>query len=237
MNHLQVIYVAAASPPNRGGGANAATRGPHAAASIWQRPLDRACALCHRSWRTAAWAANTVRNDSLRGFGLLIAYVLPGFTVLLGLATVFDPVRVWLLGADSAQLTVGGVLYITAASVTIGMILNAIRWAVFDTLHHATGVTKPSWDDARLADRLPAFERLVEDHFRYYQFYANTALASLIAFAAWRSSAFYPPALSPWAEMGLAVLEFTLVAASRDALKRYYRRTSALLVSRRRRSS
>lgn len=189
--------------------------------------VDECRRLCHRWWATLTTTYSSVQNTSLRGFGLLIAYVLPGFTVLLGLATLSETLRLWLVGPESSTLAVGGVLYVTAASILVGMVLNALRWVILDMLHHATGLVRPAWNDALLTDRLSAFERLVEDHYRHYQFYGNTAIAAVFAFAAWAASD--APWPSPWPELALVALEFTLVAASRDALRRYYRRTGALL--------
>lgn len=193
--------------------------------------LDSNLRLWHGLWKLTATQVRPVQTTSIRSFGLLIAYVLPGFVLLCGLATVFEPLQLWLLGAEprSSTLAIGGVLYVTAASVVAGMILNALRWAVIDTAHHATGLLRPVWNDALLADRLPAFERLVEDHFRYYQFYGNTALAGLFAAAAWQASPHTIGAPSLLLPVVFIVLEFTLVLASRDALRRYYRRTGVLL--------
>lgn len=192
-------------------------------------PLDTHRLLCQWWGSGFTTTVRTVQSSTSRGFGLLIAYVLPGFTLLLGLAALSDPLHLWLMGPESSTLAVGGVLYITAASIVAGMILNALRWALLDTLHHATGLAKPRWNDALLADRLPAFERLVEDHFRHHQFYGNTALAALLGFVAWRISPSGALAPALWPELALLVLELTLVAASRDALRRYYRRTGVLL--------
>lgn len=193
--------------------------------------LDANSRLWQWLWNPTATPARQVHTTSIRSFGLLIAYVLPGFTLLCGLATLSEPLRLWLLGAQpgSSTLAIGGVLYITAASVVAGMILNALRWAVIDTIHHSTGLVRPVWNDALLADRLPAFERLVEDHFRYYQFYGNTALAGIFATLAWRVSPLAAGAPPRWLELAFIVVELTLVLASRDALGRYYRRTGALL--------
>jgi len=162
-------------------------------------------------------------------FGLFIAYCLPGFLTLCGIATQSDTVLIWLLGAQTTDPTVGGVLYVTAASVGIGMVLNAFRWIAIDTIHHRSGLPKPAWDDGLLPDRLDAFARLVEDHFRYYQFYGNTLLAGLLAYPMWRSHT----DLSEWplapTDTAFVTIEVVLFLASRDALKRYYGRVSRLL--------
>lgn len=168
-------------------------------------------------------------DTTSRGFGLLIAYILPGFIVLIGLSTLSPAVHRWLMGSEMNDLAVGGVLYVTAASIAIGMVLNVFRWLFIDALHHATGLNKPQWDDSTLAERLSAFERLVEDHFRYYQFYGNSALALVLAFACWRASPTGQFIAAGFAELALITLEIALLAASRDALQRYYTRTSILL--------
>lgn len=163
------------------------------------------------------------------GFGLLIAYVLPGFSVLAAASLVFEPLQVWLLGPSEAAPAVGGVLYVTAASILIGKLLNALRWVVLDWLHAKTGIARPEWDDRQLPGSLQAFEMLVEDHYRYYQFYGNMALALPIVLLCVRVSPDGEP-VPLWAfELPLLVIESVLIACSRDALRRYFLRAQALL--------
>ena len=68
-------------------------------------------------------------------------------------------------------------MYAVLAATTIGMIVSCFRWLIIDHLHRWTGVIPPVWDDTRLEERLPAFDYLVESHYRYYQFVANTVVA------------------------------------------------------------
>jgi len=108
-------------------------------------------------------------NDVTAGnFGLLVAYLLPGFVSLLGLAAYSETVRTWLTAGAATGPTVGGFLYLTLASITTGLLVSTVRWALLDSLHHATGVRRPEWDFGNLSKRLPAFELLVESHYRYY---------------------------------------------------------------------
>jgi|GEM_PF-1086780 len=167
-----------------------------------------------------------------RSFGLLISTVLPGLVVLLGASTHSTSVEHWLFGSPASGVAFGGVIYATAISVFVGMVIGAIRWVLIDTVHHLTGLRRPTLNDAWLQANLSAFDRLVEDHFRYYQFYANTAIALPIAYAL----AYYGDA-DPLIQHRLSisivlVLELVLIAGSRDALRRYYVRTSTLLNSR-----
>ncbi|MEM1166275.1 MAG: hypothetical protein AAGI30_08295 [Planctomycetota bacterium] len=166
---------------------------------------------------------------SNRNFGLLIAYVVPGFVLLCGTAFPFPPVRDWLLGAGTDGPSLGGVLYVLIASVAAGMTASAVRWAVIDTFHHRTGLTHPAWDDRHLHERTQAYVWIVENHYRYYQFYGNTAVALVLAWAFWRGSLVDPARGVGWVDVSVSIVALVFLAGSRSALSRYYRRTHALL--------
>jgi hypothetical protein len=173
-----------------------------------------------------------VQGVSARNFGLLIAYVLPGFVTLWGAGFVSPAVHLWLVGSTAGGPDVGGFLYTSIASVAVGMTVSAVRWATVDWLHATTGVMRPEWDDSKLSERLPAFEALVENHYRYYQFYANMLVALALAYPTWRISVGSGP-FRP-TDFGFLLVEGVFLAASRDALRRYYRRSAILLGTRER---
>lgn len=164
---------------------------------------------------------------SARNFGLLIAYWIPGFITLAGMATLSPTVAAW-LAADLGP-SMGGFLYSTLGSLAAGMTVSAFRWAVIDTLHQYTGLPRPEWDDSKLAERLPALEYLVETHYRYYQFYGNSMVAVGFAHASWRISPFGGAVLWGWPEAGVIILGLVFLAGSRDTLRKYYRRATLLL--------
>jgi hypothetical protein len=87
-----------------------------------------------------------VKDVTSENFGLLIAYVLPGFVLLWSLAPVLDHHRGWLGQANGDQPTVGGFLYVTLASVGLGQFVSTLRWLLMDSLHHATGIRQPHFD-------------------------------------------------------------------------------------------
>lgn len=170
-----------------------------------------------------------MRGHSQIGFGLLCAYVLPGFTLLASLSLVLEPLQVWLLGSARELPAVGGVLYVTAASVLLGQLLNLLRWAFLDWIFSSTGIRRPVWDEQQLSERLQAYEFLVESHFRYFQFYGNMAIAlplSLIAVRLSAHSAWFPTGTL---ELATIALETTLIFGARDALRRYFSRSVILL--------
>ena len=163
-----------------------------------------------------------------KNFGLVIAFVLPGFVCLWGASCWSSTVAGWLTVVPTSNATVGGFLYATLGSLAAGLTASAVRWAVVDTIHHRTGVRPPEWDFAKLQDKLEAFDALVENHYRYYQFYANMLVA--VAFAS-GCDLFTGKdiAVSAWAIVGLAFIETVFFAGSRDALRKYYSRAERLL--------
>ncbi len=119
------------------------------------------------------------RESSINDVGLLIAYVLPGFTLLWGVSSAIDGLAPW-LGSATEMPSVGGFLYVTVASVGVGLTLSTIRWLIIDPIHHRTGIHRPTWDFSRLGENVQAFRVLVEVHYHYYLFHANTLVALLL---------------------------------------------------------
>ena len=168
-------------------------------------------------------------EGSVNDFGLLIAYVLPGFVALWGGTYVAGPLRPWLLGEAGGGPTVGGFLSTTVAAVAAGLTASTIRWLVIDTLHHGTGVRPPDWDFALLGERVAAFGLVVDHYYRYYQWYGNTLVALAWVLAARRWSVGLAPVGAT--DLGILALMAVLYLGSRDALRRYYTRGGQLLRS------
>lgn len=163
-----------------------------------------------------------------RNFGLVIAYLVPGFTVVWAAAFHSETVAAWIGQAEQAR--VGGFLFVTLASVGAGMVLSALRWALVDSLHHLTGVRSGAFDDFRLAERLPYYIWIVENHYRYHQFYGQMLLALLFAHVMWRTGGATPAGFG--IDLALLGTDLVLLAGSRNALQRYYRRTESLFQAR-----
>lgn len=167
-----------------------------------------------------------------RNFGLLIAYIIPGFVVLLGLSPISPTVQTWLSASTDAEQwpTVGGFLYVTLASVGLGMTMSAVRWFLIDRINEWTGLKRPEWDDSKLQANLAAFDLIVEHHYRYYQFYANTMVAMVVGYGVHRMNTAQSLTVS-WIEAGILALLIVFWAMSRDTLTKYYHRASVLLNS------
>lgn len=127
--------------------------------------------------------------------------------------------------------TLGGFLYLTVASMIVGMTISALRWATIDRLHAMTGVRMPALDFSRLGNNVAAFRLLIEIHYRHYLFYSNMGLASAIAYLCYRVAHFDSSMLLM--DLGFIFLEAVFIAASRDTLNKYYSRGGELLGLRR----
>jgi hypothetical protein len=169
-----------------------------------------------------------VSQDTTSHFGLTIAYVVPGFITLVALSHFSPSVRAWLLPQSGSSPTVGGFLYSTLASFTSGLTLSTVRWFVLDRVHHRTGLPRPKWDFSRLQDNIDAFELAIEYHYRYYQFYGNTLVALLFVIAFPQALAGFIPGNVWIHRLLLSALAGLFFLASRDALWKYYGRSSAL---------
>lgn len=166
----------------------------------------------------------SVTNDT---FGPLIAYLVPGATVLVGLSPFLPTVQTWLDGTATNAPTVGGLLYLSLASLAVGMTASAVRWATVDTLHARTGLPPPPLDFAKLPGRVDELRLLIDIHYRHYQFYANMLVALLIAYAGYRVHVGF--ALPGLPDLAFVLLEPIFYVTSRDTLRKYHARTRQLL--------
>lgn len=161
-----------------------------------------------------------------RQFGLVIAYLLPGFVALIGVAPLVPTVAAWL--RPDLTASVGAPVYALLAATAAGMIVSCFRWLLVDRLHTLTGVVAPIFDARALNEHPAAFNYLVESHYRYFQFYANTLVAVVFAYAIhrWlRTSSL----LSLGTDVAIFILCAVLFAGSRDALTKYRNRSSQLV--------
>ncbi len=78
-------------------------------------------------------------ETSSRQFGLIVAYILPGFIGLAGMVPLFPVVGGWLRPVNQSGLDLGAPVYALMAAMTFGMILSCFRWLIVDRLHHQIG--------------------------------------------------------------------------------------------------
>jgi hypothetical protein len=165
---------------------------------------------------------------SSKQFGLIVAHVLPGFIGLAGITPLFPAVAQWLQPVSQGDMGFGPPIYALMAATTVGMIVGCVRWLVVDHLLEWSGVPKMVRRYESLPDKLDALDHLIEMHYRYYQFYANTLVAILWAYGMNR---FYGtlPLLGPGTDLGVLILGAVLLAGSRDTLTKYRQRLGRVL--------
>ncbi len=170
-------------------------------------------------------AMSEIRNDN---FGVIIAYLLPGMIALWGISILSDTVRSWFGATSESAATVGGFLHVTLASLAAGLLIGALRWGIVDSIHHRTGVRKPDWNFRQMRREFHVFEGLVENHYRYYQFFGGTLISTIILYATARFDAVGLPPFPGWPELLFVFAMVLLFVSSRDTLRKYYDRVSQL---------
>ena len=160
-----------------------------------------------------------------RQFGLIIAYLLPGFVALASAAPLVPAVAGWMRADQTAGF--GAPLYALLAATAAGMVVSCFRWLVIDQIHALTRIASPSFSARALGTQPNAFNYLVESHYRYYQFYSNMLVAVIWTYSVhrWLTRS---PLLNLTTDFGIAVLCGVLFAGSRDALSKYRSRTRQL---------
>lgn len=170
-----------------------------------------------------------MKDLTAANFGLLIAFLLPGFVTLWGIGQFDGTIHSWFTGSPEQSPSVGGFLYVTLGAVATGLFVSTIRWLVIDRIHRRTGIVEPQWDFAALNRNLPTFEILVASHYRFYQAYANMVVAVVLAFVAATITTAEIRAHLFGYMAGLIVVETVLWLGSRDTLRKYYRRAEVLM--------
>jgi hypothetical protein len=169
-----------------------------------------------------------MQSISNANFGPLIAYLVPGATVLAGLSQFSPVLQAWFATGTFAAPTLGGFLYLTVASIAVGMTVSAVRWALLDTVHARTKLPMPRLDFSRLGNRVEAYGLLIEIHYRHYLFYGNMFVATAITYACYRAQLGTAWPLG-WPDLAFAFLEVVFFLTSRDTLRKYYTRGHQLL--------
>lgn len=169
-----------------------------------------------------------MKDVTSNNFGVLIAYLVPGATALWGLSSFSLSLRAWFAATPTDAPTISGFLYLTVASLAVGMTVTAIRWACVDLVHAATGLKAPDLDFSQLPGKVDAFNLLIEIHYRHYQFYSNMFVATAITWICHRIN-IQPPCQISWIDPGFLLVEAVFFLTSRDTLKKYHERTQQLL--------
>jgi hypothetical protein len=180
-----------------------------------------------------------MKESRLGDFGLVIAFLVPGFLGFWGLAQYSPTIRRWFGIAGQSKADVGGFLFVLLSSLALGVFLSGVRWAIVDSFFAFIGkrwkntkLKRPDWDEGSLREeeRRVAFDMIVRDYYRFYQFYANTFVGLAVAYTSYHFAVPGRPILRP---IGVFVLflvgEFFLLVSAGDSLRKYHRAGEKIL--------
>ncbi len=158
-------------------------------------------------------------------FGHIIAYLVPGFLAIYPLAE-FVPHFGALIGQTGVPKA-EALIPLLLVALAVGIAIDAVSWALLRPLIGLTGVRRPPelTYAALTKDDVEIHNSIIENNFRYHQFYANMFIAVLLHAHKWLSL--------PIQEHGVRNGAFVLVTgvlffAARDSLNRAYTRMLAL---------
>lgn len=158
-------------------------------------------------------------------FGLLIAYVIPGFVVVSALSPHVPMLQVWMLSPATELPSIGGLVYTTLYSILAGMLVSTLRWLTVDSLHARMGLERKTLNFNLIHDRVAGYDIIVGNTYRYYQHYANMLVAAPLAWLM-HLTAF---GWYFWPSFLLTVFMCVYWFASQDTLRNYFARTEMLL--------
>lgn len=157
----------------------------------------------------------------------MIAYLCPGFLVLLGVSVYVPIVQEWLEIPAQGSIPIGGFLFVLLGSLTLGVIISGLRWATVNPVMGALGLQKPEITVAELFQRpgdepVKILQTVNQGYYRYYQFYANilisVILTGILLAMSWRAT------WTEWiiASGAFAALVGILLGSAYDSLNRFY---------------
>lgn len=179
-------------------------------------------------------------RDLSRTFGLIIAFLIPGFVGLwAGAGVVDDPLGRWFELAETADSQAGVILFLVAAAIGTGVLISASRWIVLEVIlfgllgflfkKRLGDLTRPRLDYSGLdaEPKTRALEALVENFYRYHLFYGNMLIAVALAFGRWSKDS----GIGWWDDPTkiFYVVELVLLFGAGSSLRRYHRGAVQLL--------
>lgn len=159
-------------------------------------------------------------------FGVLIAFVAPGFVALQGGSYHVPTARAWMAAAIEKEQGVGVFLFVLLASLSLGLVVSGVRALAIDNLLRFRWLLRRlvvpglSLDWSKVDDKkLPVLLVIRDGYFRHYQFYSNTLVALLL----WTlSHAFSTEPSMSWQYRALiAAALLALLFSARESLLRY----------------
>lgn len=171
-----------------------------------------------------------MKTEAAADFGQIIAFLIPGFVGLWGATYVSPEIRTWLVTTSGQSKDLANVVFVLLASLAIGLTVSAARAIFLDWIHEKTGVRMSKIDYKKLNDaNAKTFDGIIQNHYRYYQYYGNTLVAVVVAVVI-RQIVLKELPWADWGRFSLGLLVLVaLYFGSRDSLDRCRRKMIDLL--------
>ncbi len=164
-----------------------------------------------------------MKDVTTTSFGLVIAYLLPGFIGLYGMSFWFPGLRQVYSAFLTAQSSVGLFLLVVIAALVGGLVLNSLRWAIYESWRRDNLGPEELAKLGSSETMLNAYLQRIDENFRYYQFSGGFSISLPILYAGWLSTSW--PSVGFCLKVGslLAFLVVEVVSASAGiiAYRRY----------------
>ncbi|MGA8431446.1 MAG: hypothetical protein WB729_16605 [Candidatus Sulfotelmatobacter sp.] len=174
-------------------------------------------------------------------FGYLIAFLLPGIFGLYALSYWLPQVGVILQPVLKADATVGPSVVFLIVAVGMGLCVSALRHWMFERLLCKKHELPHNLFALLYAEgRLATFKSVVDEHYRYHQFYGGCAVAVLVMFGGWLwhqviYSLFTHKLVFSWQlcgiVMGFALSELLLVGSGVQSFVTYVKRGTVVVTA------
>jgi hypothetical protein len=176
--------------------------------------------------------AAEMKDLTSTSFGYVIAFLLPGLLGLYALSYWSGGIRQLLQPALKAEATVGPSVILLLIALGVGLCISAIRFFAFEKLlcrQHSF----PADMFAKLTaeNKLGSFKAVVDEHYRYHQFYGGCAVALAILYGGWIRGQTYADRCGSLilVTVGFLVFEALLISTAADSFKRYVARGTTIV--------
>ena len=163
-------------------------------------------------------------------FGYLIGFLLPGIFGLYALSVWLPQAGAVLQPMMQPTATVGPSVIFLLISVGMGLCVNALRFIIFEkTLCRNEKLVDENFAFLTKENKLTTFKSVVDEHYRFHQFYGSCAVAVLIFFVGWLIHNLVHDWRLLWPISGFLFVELVLGYAGVDTFRKYVRRGTMII--------
>jgi hypothetical protein len=163
-------------------------------------------------------------------FGLAIGFLLPGFVGLFSLSFWSDSEARAFHTFLTSRANFGLLLFLLMAALVVGLVVAAVRWLIFEVvLRFSMGSKLTDTERAKIGPKLEAFRAVVDEQYRYHQFYGGIAITAPALFVGWLQGLDVGDCAEVGVIAGFIAVELLLIASAIGSYRRYITYAKAVL--------